>query len=89
MQKVNCTAHGTQGIGLVCQHIAYAVDSDSPKVGFFFGNEEDTARPDAWCSVCEEALVELNGQDADRWFEKAGFKVFCACCWDEAKTACS
>ncbi len=73
----------------MCQHIAHAVDRYDPKVGFYFGNEEDTARPDAWCRVCEQALVQLDGKDGDGWFEAAGFKVFCACCWDKAKASCS
>ena len=60
MQNVNCASHGEQGIGLVCKHIASAVGSGE-KVGFFWGDDTDTARPDAWCYECEKLLVALNG----------------------------
>ncbi|MFW2588543.1 hypothetical protein [Sagittula sp. SSi028] len=85
---VECQVHGRQGIGLVCEHIAHAVDGDNPKVGFFHGNEIDTARPDAWCRACEDSLIELDGDQGDRWFDNADFKVFCQCCWDEAAAVC-
>jgi hypothetical protein len=32
--EVTCAHHGRQGIGLVCSHIAHAVDGGEP-VGFF------------------------------------------------------
>jgi hypothetical protein len=79
--------HGRQGIGLVCRHIASAVDRGE-RVGFFWGDDTDTARPDAWCSECETALVSLAGAPSDGWFVDAGFKIFCALCWDEAKAVC-
>ena len=87
MQKVDCTAHGTQGIGLVCEHVAYAVDRGE-RVGFFWGDDTDTARPDAWCAECERALVALQGASSAEWFKNAGFKIVCAKCWDEAKVIC-
>jgi hypothetical protein len=87
MKNVNCPSHGEQGIGLVCKHIAFAVDSGE-RVGFFWGDDADTARPDAWCRECEKALVALNGRSTEGWFQEAGFKVFCAMCWDEAKAIC-
>ena len=87
MQKVDCTAHGTQGIGLVCEHVAYAVDRRE-RVGFFWGDDTDSARPDAWCAECERALVALEGASSEEWFKNAGFKILCAKCWDEAKVIC-
>lgn len=81
---VHCTAHGKQGIGLVCTHVAHAIDSGE-RVGFYWGDDTDTARPDAWCAACEEALIALEGADADDWFLRADFKILCAACWDEAK----
>ena len=38
--------------------------------------------------VCERALLALNGASSEQWFQEAGFKVFCAKCWDEAKRIC-
>jgi len=77
---VVCETHGTQGIGLVCSHI---VASKAP-VGFFWSDDSDQARPDAWCNDCEEKLVKEEFSEA--WFEQAGFQPLCAACWDEAKT---
>lgn len=86
-QETNCIAHGRQGIGLVCCHIAEAVDRGEV-VGFFWGDDTDTARPDAWCSRCEAALVALQGAASEQWFLDGRFKVFCAACWDHAMLVC-
>ena len=85
--RVECSRHGPQGIGLVCEHIASAVDRGE-RVGFYWGNDTDTARPDAWCAECERALVALQGASSEPWFKNACFKVLCAKCWDDAKTVC-
>jgi hypothetical protein len=85
--QTECPRHGRAGIGLVCEHIALAVDRDE-QVGFFWGDETDTARPDAWCLACEQKLLALNGASSDQWFRDARFKIFCAECWDEAKRVC-
>jgi hypothetical protein len=83
--EVICSQHGRQGIGLVCTHIARAVDSGK-QVGFFWGDDTDTARPDAWCHECEQALLAVpKGQPTDQWFLSCDFKIFCAACWDHAK----
>jgi hypothetical protein len=74
-----CEKHGTQGIGLVCQHIVQAKES----VGFFWSDDSDQARPDAWCAACEEKL--LQNEFSEAWFEQAGFQALCALCWDAAK----
>jgi hypothetical protein len=83
----HCPVHGTQGIGLVCVHIAHAVDSGE-KVGFFWGSDDDLARPDAWCKVCEDLLVAALDGEQEQWFRGADFKVFCASCWDQARQVC-
>lgn len=83
-REVQCAAHGRQGIGLACTHVAHAIDSGE-QVGFFWGDDTDTARPDAWCAACERALLPLNGASSDDWFRRADFKILCAGCWDEAK----
>ncbi|HMG12464.1 MAG TPA: hypothetical protein VK571_04785 [Gemmatimonadaceae bacterium] len=54
-------------------------------VGFFWGDDVDIARPDAWCRACEAALVALDGRSSEGWFVDAQFKILCAACWDEAK----
>jgi hypothetical protein len=42
----------------VCTHIAHAIDTGTA-VGFFWGDETDTARPDAWCRACKAALLAV------------------------------
>ena len=85
--QMQCPVHGREGIGLVCEHIAFAVNRGE-RVGFFWGDDTDTARPDAWCLECEQGLLALNGASSEQWFRDAHFKVFCAKCWDEAKIIC-
>ena len=77
---VVCDQHGTQGIGLVCRHILAA---GNEPVGFFWSDDSDQARPDAWCNDCEEKLVKEEFTEA--WYEQAGFQAICALCWDAAK----
>ena len=84
VSTADCPRHGRQGIGLVCTHVAHAMDTGAD-VGFFWGDDIDTARPDAWCRECEKALVALNGASSEQWFVDAQFKILCAACWDEAK----
>lgn len=74
-----CDQHGTQGIGLVCRHI---LASEEPN-GFFWSDDNDQARPDAWCNDCEEKL--LKDEFSEAWYEQAGFQTLCALCWDAAK----
>lgn len=83
--EVICQQHGRQGIGLVCTHIAHAVGCGQ-RVGFFWGDDADTARPDAWCEECEKGLLAIPlGEATEKWFSKCDYKIFCAACWDEAK----
>lgn len=88
MRQTACISHGLQGIGLVCTHVAHAVDRGE-RVGFFCGDDTDTARPDAWCAACDKALRDLDGGDSTAWFIAADFKIFCAACWDHASRVCS
>ena len=85
--NIDCPQHGWQGIGLVCEHIAFAVDAGE-QIGFYYGDETDTARPDAWCARCEDALIALNGASSEQWFLDGQYKIFCAACWDEACLVC-
>lgn len=71
----------------MCEHIAVGVDKREA-VGFYWGDDTDHARPDAWCAECEAALVALDGASSEQWFINARFKIFCARCWDEAREVC-
>jgi hypothetical protein len=80
-----CPEHGRQGVGLVCTHIAHAVHSGE-SVGFFWGDDTDMARPDAWCRASERALLAIpRGQSSAQWFLACDYKIFCAPCWDRAR----
>jgi hypothetical protein len=87
MKRVDCSNHGNQGIGFVCTHVAHAIDRGDD-VGFFWGDETDTARPDAWCAKCENDLRATPPGSDGLWFERGEFKILCAVCWDEAKRLC-
>lgn len=76
---IHCCVHGDQGVGLMCMHAAVAIDSGK-YVGFFWNDNVDLARPDAWCSACEYRL-QCEGW-SESWSEDAGFKILCAACWD-------
>ena len=83
---VVCEQHGTQGIGLVCQHVLSShISLNKKSNGFFWSDDSDQARPDAWCNDCEEKL--LKDQFDEAWYEQAGFQTLCALCWDAAKAS--
>jgi hypothetical protein len=84
MTQVSCERHGLQGLGIVCIHVALAIDAHE-QVGFFWDNDAETGRPSAWCAACESALLKLGGGPIEDWARQADFKILCACCWDEAK----
>ena len=83
-QKVECAKHGQQHFALTCVHVAMAIDSGK-KVGFYWGDETDLGRPDAWCAACEKKVQENGGVWSDELFKQADFKFLCVKCWDEAK----
>lgn len=79
--------HGQQGIGLVCTHVAHAVDRGE-KVGFYWGNDTDTARPDAWCAQCEKALIALEALHLSNGSWMLNLRSCVLHGWDEAKAIC-
>ena len=83
-RTTHCHQHGQQGIGIVCIHVARAVDSGD-KVGFFWSPDPEMDRPFAWCAACERYLESHDG-DIEQLAATAEFKIFCAKCWDEAKS---
>jgi hypothetical protein len=78
-----CVRHGKQGFGIVCIHVAKAIDS-AEQVGFFWSPDPGMARPFAWCAACEQDLKQ-NGGEVHKLANIAEFKLICAKCWDEAK----
>jgi hypothetical protein len=83
--QVKCKTHGIQGFGLACTHVAHAIDSGEP-VGFHWGDDDDMARPDAWCHECELRLRAVPpGETSEQWFLDCDYKILCSLCWDLAK----
>jgi hypothetical protein len=81
--RIECARHGEQDLGIVCIHVARAVDSGA-QVGFFWSSDPEMARPFAWCAACEQYLNNHDG-DVASLAKVAQFKILCAKCWDEAK----
>ena len=86
-RNVTCVHHGCCGIGLVCTHVAHAIDRGE-LVGFCWGAQTDLAQPDAWCDECNEKRKNPGTKTEEEWFREAEFKVLCEHCWDEAKHVC-
>jgi hypothetical protein len=82
--KVKCKTHGEQAAAYVCQHIVGSMHSGIP-VGFHWSREDDSQRPDAWCSSCEEARSQGSGEWTDELMEVVRVSVLCGACYDHAK----
>jgi hypothetical protein len=85
--SVECESHGTQEEAFVCQHIANSLQTNVP-VGFFWSNEPDTARPDAWCEECNERVNRTNAEWVGEAEEHLAAKLLCGMCYDIAKRLC-
>jgi hypothetical protein len=44
------------------------------------------ARPDAWCSACEQARIESGGDWTPEVEEELRVKLLCGACYDYAKS---
>ena len=84
-QKIDCHVHGWQEQTFVCQHIANSLRTGI-RVGFHWSAEQRDARPDAWCSGCEDARLEAGGDWTPEVSAKLKVKLLCAACYDYAKS---
>jgi hypothetical protein len=82
--SVACERHGPQPETFVCQHIVQTLRDRRP-VGFYWSTESQSARPDAWCSACNERVDAAGGEWTPEAEAAAGVSVLCATCYDEAK----
>jgi hypothetical protein len=55
------------------------------KYSFWWADDPDNPRPDAWCSECEAKVQETNGEWCDESEAFAGVKLLCGACYDSAK----
>src|SRR5258708_34870535 len=83
--EIQCDVHGWQQRTFVCQNIAEGLIRRKP-VGFFWtADDPNNARPDAWCSACEERVKATGGEGIDRALEHLQPKILCGACYDAAK----
>ncbi len=83
-QLVECAEHGAQPATFVCQHILRGLEEDKP-YGFWWADDPESTRPDAWCTACEEYLNADGGEWNDKTEAFAGVKLLCGSCYDRAK----
>jgi hypothetical protein len=82
---VRCAVHGDQQETFVCQHVIAGL-MNKKRVGFFWTQDDpDNARPDAWCTDCEQRVKATHGE----WVGEAEVhlkpKILCGACYDVAK----
>ena len=80
---VTCASHGVQPPTFVCQHLVESLDSRRA-IGFWWSREDDSDRPDAWCSACKEQLASTNQQWTAETVQFARPKLLCGSCYDLA-----
>ncbi|MHC4234794.1 MAG: hypothetical protein ACYSUQ_06735 [Planctomycetota bacterium] len=81
---VECAEHGTKQATFVCQHIFQGL-RDGRMVDFFWAEDPDNPRPDAWCAACEERVQSTGGEWTDESEAFAGVTLLCGACYDRAK----
>ncbi|MGI9341500.1 MAG: hypothetical protein ACR2QV_01535 [Gammaproteobacteria bacterium] len=81
---IACDEHGQQQATCVCQHIVQTLADGEPR-GFWWANDPDSARPDAWCSECEARVQDTGGEWNDENEGFAGVTLMCGACYDRAK----
>jgi hypothetical protein len=82
-RRVECSEHGEQGPAFVCRHLNLR-----EPVGFVEGYDPENpeeALYHAWCSACDEILVQ-EGEWNDRSEAHAGIRLVCQACYREMKT---
>ncbi|GDY26276.1 hypothetical protein AHAT_21660 [Agarivorans sp. Toyoura001] len=83
MKRVECSIHGLQQETFVCQHIVQTVKDGVPR-GFWWANDPDNQRPNAWCSACEMKVQETGGEWTEESESFAGVSLLCGACYDLA-----
>ena len=81
---IECAEHGKQQATYVCQHVAETLADGQPR-GFWWANDPDIPRPDAWCSECEAKVQQTGGDWKNESKAFAGVTLLCGACYDKAK----
>ena len=82
--EIQCAIHGPQERTYVCQHIVETLRDGQPR-GFYYGGDDPNGRGDAWCTACDEMLRAAGGEWHEAIEERAGIRLLCGVCYDEAK----
>jgi hypothetical protein len=81
---MDCPIHGEQPETFVCQHVVQTLRDGVPR-GFFWANNTNETRPDAWCSDCNSRVATSAGEWTPEAEALAGVRLICAACYDRAK----
>src|SRR5688572_29619949 len=81
---VKCSEHGVQQATFVCQHIVASLPAGE-SAGFFWAQDPDNPRPDAWCRACEERVRATGGEWTEECESLAAVKLLCGACYDRAR----
>ena len=85
VQTIECATHGTQQETFVCQHVARGL-LEKVRVGFWWTQHDPgNARPDAWCTECNERVRTMGGEWVGVAEEHLEAKLMCGECYDVAK----
>ncbi|MEO1563544.1 MAG: hypothetical protein AAFR98_08925 [Pseudomonadota bacterium] len=84
MGKIFCSEHGDQDETFVCQHIVQSLEENKP-YGFWWAQDSDQIRPDAWCTTCNEMVESEGGEWTERALDLAKVTLLCGKCYDQAK----
>lgn len=78
-EPVECDLHGTSYATFTCCHLA-----EGSNLGFFYNDDPEDPRPDAWCAKCDELMMADGGWNEEN--EKyADITLLCAYCYDQTK----
>ena len=82
-ETVTCTTHGVQPSTFVCQHLVATLTSREA-IGFWWSRDDDSERPDAWCTACRDQLASTNQEWTAETVQFAHPKLLCGGCYDLA-----
>ena len=80
---VQCPEHGVQPQTFVCQHLVASLGAGQP-IGFWWSKDDDSERPDAWCTACKEQLASTGQEWTPESEAFARPKLICGGCYDRA-----
>ena len=76
---IHCEKHGRRYATFVCCHLVQGSD-----LGFFYADDPEDERPDAWCGACDRVLLE-EGEWNDRSEGFAQVTLICSECYDAVR----